>query len=822
MSNYVPGYGLSGAKIMIVGEAPGADEDREGKPFVGAAGKLLRSSLAQVGIDVDMVYLTNICRYRPPNNKMRAWFNELGHPNQTVFAGLVELIAEIEAVQPNVVVACGNYPLWALTGKAQWRRVKNRDGSSSMDYTGISAWRGSILESHVVPGLKVIPTFHPSFINREGFDSYGIFLADLERVKRESEFPGVRPIARELILDPQGKDRWEIKDMLLSPKKIITYDIEYIGSKLLCVSFANNLDWAVSIKTSAPSDLEYVREILLSGLPLNAQNGIFDCSILEWWYKMPVIQALKYDTMLAAHAANPELPKGLDFLCSIHTDQPYYKDMVDWKLIEAGKQSPEILLEYNAIDSWVQHAVMLSQLDSDLNEPEVMQTFKFEMSMVKPLWDMSSRGVRIDRDKLDVFRGQLEEEIALRTTALHMVAGKPVNVKSTKQIADLLFNKLGLRPGKKNKTGPATDDKTLAEVQIRATNDTQRGVIRLIREIRERRDLISKFVEIQFDEDDRMRGHYNPAGTDTGRLASRKFYPTGTGGNQQNIPRNKTVRRMFIPEPGKIFGYADLERAESLVVAHITQDPEMLRVHGPGMDAHKELAKVLYELDSVDEVTSDQRYMGKQTRHAGNYMEGPRVFMVNVNKLAAKTGVSIDFTTAKKFIGIYRELHPFLERWWSDTESQLWKTRTLYNLVGPNGKGRKRIFHGHIRGLLPKAVAFVPQSTVGDTLNVGLLNLEGVQSEYMVYLDSWEQCLEWHHELLEYGYRSLMQVHDAVGFEVNEKDMDKALPIISRLMSIPLTVPKTLENFVIPVEIAVGPNWGDVEKWSPKSVPVEA
>jgi DNA polymerase I-like protein with 3'-5' exonuclease and polymerase domains len=272
---------------------------------------------------------------------------------------------------------------------------------------------------------------------------------------------------------------------------------------------------------------------------------------------------------------------------------------------------------------------------------------------------------------------------------------------------------------------------------------------------------------------------------------------------------------MRAPMPRRVFIYADLERAESLVVAHLTQDPEMLRVHGPDMDAHKELAKVLYSLDHVDEVDEDQRYMGKQTRHAGNYMEGPRVFMTNVNKLAAKTGVAIDFTTAKKFIGVYRELHPFLERWWADTEAELWRSRTLYNMVGPNGKGRKRIFHGHIKTLLPVAVAYRPQSTVGDTLNVGLLNLEGIPSEYMLHLDLWGQYKEWSDELKGYGYEALMQIHDAVGMQVYEKDLERAAWLIERLMTVPLTVPKTLETFVIPVEVAVGPNWGNVKKYKP-------
>lgn len=815
----VPSCGPERARIMIVGEAPGQQEEKEGLPFVGPAGKVLRQALGSVGIDPDEVFLTNLCKYRPPSNKLRTWFDDKGQPNEIVREGLMELAVEIQRIQPNVIVACGNYPLAMLTGLARWIKVeqKGKEKGKEWNYAGISDWRGSIVESSLVEGFKVIPTFHPSFIAREGFSSLGIFMADLERVKREADFPGIRLPQKELIVNPQGSDRIFIRDKLLSdPNGVITFDIEYIGRNLLCVGMTNSRDWATSFWTKKPSDLRDVQEILLSGIGLNAQNAIFDCSILEWHYGMPVIQHLKYDTMLASHASQIELPKGLDFLCSIYTDQRYYKNMIDWKAVKADKQSIEDVLLYNCIDAWTQHEIMEEQWKHDLNDPEVLRTFEFEMQLIKPLWEMSRLGVRIDKKRLDEYKQQLEEEIALNDNMLWLIAGQPINVKSGKDMNWLLFEKFGLKPTKMNKTGPANDDKTLAEIQLKAPREDQKQLITLIRETRRRRDLISKFLDVQFDmEDDvaRMRGHYNPAGTVTGRLASKKFYPTDTGGNQQNIPRDKTVRSMFIPDPPKVFVYADLERAESLVVAYLTQDPEMLRVHGPGMDAHKELASVLYE-KPVEEIEEDERYMGKQTRHAGNYMEGPRVFQTNVNKLAAKTGVSIDFATAKRFIGIYRSLHPFLQRWWDDIEDQLWATQTIYNLVGPNGKGRKRIFHGRVGSILPEAVAYNPQSTVGDTLNVALLNMAGIKSHYMDYLACWEQYEEWSLELRDlHGYQALMQVHDAVGFQIYEKDLPRAVELTTKLMTIPLTVPKTLETFAIPVEVAVGPNWGATKKF---------
>lgn len=797
---------------MIVGEAPGADEEREGRPFVGKSGELLRHFLMGRGIDPDSCYMTNICKYRPPSNELRRFFSEGkdgGEPNELVLEGMLELREEINRVNPNVVLSCGSFPLWALTGKARWRQVKGKVGGSFWTYTGIQDWRGSILESRDWFGQrKVIPTLHPAYILREGMADHASFIADLERLSRESLFPEIRRPQREFILDPRGNLRSAVRDRLLSPRSTITVDIEYFGKDLICVGMTNSKEWATTIQILGPEDLAFCKEILESGLPLNAQNAMFDVSILEWHYGFDVMRHLAFDTMLAAHAIAIELPKGLDYLCSIYTDQPYYKDMVDWKAVKLGKQPIAEVLEYNCIDCVVQHEVMEKQLEEDLSDPRVRRVFDFEMSLLPELWEVSKRGMRIDQEKLDKLIEATNSEILIRQTLLNELAGSPINVKSGKDIPYLLVDVLGVKLTKKTPGGAwACDDKTLAEVLPRCQTKLQSGAIKIIRELRQKRDLLSKFAEVERDEDDRSRGMYNPAGTTTGRLSSKKFYPTGRGHQQQNIPRKSSVRSVFVPDPGLRFGYADLERAESLVVAHLTNDPLMLAHHAPGVDAHKELAALIFE-KPVDEINKDERYLGKQTRHAGNYMEGPKIFQLNVNKLAHETGVWIEFSEAKAFIARYRELHPFLVAWWKETEQELWRSRTLFNLLG-----RHRTFFNHIGSILPEAVAFVPQSTVGDVLNAGLLNVAGKPCAYCIERCNQTQILEDSRVLREGGFSILNQVHDAIGFQYDPQCERDVLSALRRLMSIPLVAPKTYEDFIIPVEIAIGESWGEVQKW---------
>jgi DNA polymerase I-like protein with 3'-5' exonuclease and polymerase domains len=212
------------------------------------------------------------------------------------------------------------------------------------------------------------------------------------------------------------------------------------------------------------------------------------------------------------------------------------------------------------------------------------------------------------------------------------------------------------------------------------------------------------------------------------------------------------------------------------------------------------------------EVTKDQRYLGKQTRHAGNYMEGPETMKMAVNQKAHITGVSVTYGECEKFINLYRSMHHFLVPWWTETERQLWRNRTLYNLLG-----RRRIFYDHIKGSVPKAVAFVPQSTVGDCLNCGVLAVHGKVVDYMrPHLTISEQEIKDLSATLrnDWGFQMLNQVHDAIGFQFKPEYRFQVAAALRKLMAFNLRNPKTLEDFVIPVEVAYGPNWGDVKEYS--------
>lgn len=797
LGSRVSSSGPENAKIMVVGEAPGRNEEVARRPFVGAAGELLRNTLMQVGIRESEVYFTNLSKYRPPENELRAWYDKKsGYPSDPrLLSGIMELKEEIAHVNPTVIVALGNYPLKELTRKTRWSRTTGA--------TGIGNWRGSIIQGveAITSGRKVVAAYHPAAVLRK-YSLLPTLSLDLTRAKEQSAFPDIRRPVKRIIIDPQGAQREFVRERLLSHGSFITFDIEQLGSNLLCVGMTTDKDEAYVIRTRSGTDIRWVKDILESGKPLCAQNAMFDISMLEYWFNMRIMQNIKHDTMLASHSAYIELPKDLGFLCSIYTEQPCYWTDVNWKRIKGelaagdNKTVDSIdFMQYNGIDTWVTHDVMEQQQADELTDPKIKATFDFEMSLLSPLWNMARKGMLIDVQGMRRIEESCRVAIKEKNGLLEAIAGHPINIGSNAQVTKFLFTELNLKTKRlSTKTNkPSADDFALADlaIELEGTNSPAAEAVDLIRGIRKNTSLISKFTSIEFDRDGRMRCHYNPGGTTTGRLSSKKFFPTNTGANLQNIPRDKRVRSVFIPDPGYIFFYNDLERAESLVVAKLTGDPTMLAHHAAGVDAHNQLAALLFN-KCIEDITSDERYMGKQTRHAGNYMEGWLVFMRNVNKIAAQTGVSINAKQAKYFIGMYRELHPYLIKWWNDTSVEVRSTRMLYNLA-PHQRPRR--FYDRVDQCLPAAIAYRPQSTVGDVLNIALIRCANDES------------------LAELGVELLVQVHDAIGGQVPVKNYPAAMTRMRELMQVDLTVPKTGEVFHIPVEIAVGPSWGEVKVW---------
>lgn len=338
----VDSHGPRDAKIMLVGEAPGADEEREGIPFIGMSGSLLNRYLERHGIfrnfDVNRfdVFATNLCKYRPYKNEFK---HLVGSDELT--EGVAELIADIEEIKPNVIIALGNNPLHVLTGES-----------------GIMKWRGSVLPCSLVDGYKVFATIHPAAILR----MYGlnpVFNYDIGRAVEQSEFPEIRYPDYEIIIDPEPARLWSLVDEMCDADWL-SIDIETFGpGNMSCIGFADSENRGLCITFQCPGGWEAAKTIYEHHHPkMLFQYGTYDINFLSRFYGWEVGN-YTFDTYIAAAELMPEFPRGLDFLTSVYTWFPYYKaDRKVWK--EEGDLN--ILWRYNIKDIIATFQIAMEQM----------------------------------------------------------------------------------------------------------------------------------------------------------------------------------------------------------------------------------------------------------------------------------------------------------------------------------------------------------------------------------------------------------------------------------------------------------------------------
>jgi uracil-DNA glycosylase family 4 len=305
-------------------------------PFVGPAGWQLNSMLHEAGIVRADCFLTNVFNLRPrPTNKIEnlcTTRKEVRHALPPLSSGkyirdeflpeLDRLYGELTEVDPNVIVCLGGTAAWAIL----------RDGR-------ISKLRGAVADSPVLPGKKCLPTFHPSYILQGGYEARHVTILDLQKARRESEFPDIRRPKRTIFTEPLlGELDW-FAEKFIAPARRLAVDIETRGQRITCIGFAPSADVALVVPFedlrkpggnywgSVEAELAawaWVRKVLDSPIEKVFQNGLFDMQRLWRGYGIPVRNAA-HDTMLLHHAIVPESPKGLDYLGSIYTNESAWK-----------------------------------------------------------------------------------------------------------------------------------------------------------------------------------------------------------------------------------------------------------------------------------------------------------------------------------------------------------------------------------------------------------------------------------------------------------------------------------------------------------------
>lgn len=752
------GEGELSSKLWLIGEAPGSNEERTGRPFVGGAGQILDGILHSVGIKRDDVYIDNVIQESPLKNDFGVFYKDKSKRAPT--ADLVIAHHRINDLivkhKPNVVVALGNESLYALTGQK-----------------GITKLRGSILGCH---GVKVIPSLHPAMVMRQ-YEFRPVSVMDFHRIKEQSKFPEFpHPYNDNFTINPTFEQTIDYLEYLKA-KEYIAFDIETDRTtQITCIGFAWSKQDAICIPICysinswwTPEEelaiIKKIRELFACTKPkFIAQNAQYDMTwIADRWGVE--VKNLWMDTMIAFHCVYPELRKGLDFLCSIYTLRPYYKD--------SGHGGPDKLWKYNCLDTVTTWECAM-EINKELKEFKTHDFYRtYSHPLIKPLMEMQRRGVRINMEKRAEIDKQLTIDIAEMEQKLVASVGHDLNPNSPKQMKDFLYKELNLPVQRNRVTGTITAN---AEAIEKLSKKFPNPVFELILDIRKARKLLSTYIQAPIEGDGRIRCSYVITGTITGRLSSRESV-YGFGTNLQNIPRGDIVRSIFISDPKKMFVNADLSQAEARVVAYIAGETRLQALFSNSSgDVHIRNAALIFK-KRTDEVTAGERQLGKTLVHAANYGIGARTFGTHIGKSQVE---------AQQLLNQYHAMYPCIKLWHRQVEEQLRKTRTLRT---PLGRART-FFNRWSPTLLREAIAYVPQSTVSDLLNYGLIR-------------AWSA--------LPQGWEILMQVHDSVLMQVPiDADPLHIKKFITHFFEVHLDIDR--EHMVIPVDIKVGNDWASLKK----------
>jgi uracil-DNA glycosylase len=817
------------AKIMLVGEAPGYDEERTGHPFQGVSGQELNRMLGEAGITRSECFITNVVRQRPANNDLNLFIAKSkkditsAHREYRgkyclppVLEGVALLAKEIQMVKPNIIVALGNTPLWALTG-----------------IQGVTKWRGSMLFTNGDMGaVKCLPTYHPAAVLRE-WSWRAVAVNDLRRAAQYRadgiDYPKpkwnfiIRPT-----FDIVHRTLLNILAELALTSRRLSFDLETRGGHIACAGLSWSLTDAICIPFIHSGFKEYwsadhegeivwlLHTILThSNAQVVGQNILYD-SQYTWrhWHFVPRVTQ---DCMISQHSIFSDLPKSLAFQASM-----YCKYYVYWK--DEGKNwdpkvGEESLWYYNCEDCVYTDEGGRVEIDL-VKKLNLDQVHSFQQALFWPVLQTMQRGVRIDLGRRDQLISEVSAEVARRHQFILDLLGHPINPASPKQMHTLFYQDLNqpvimTRAKKGVPARPTLNDDALQTISLR--EPLLKPLINAISDIRTMGIFLSNFLTAELDEDDRMRCAYNIGGSASGKSAPKTYRLSssenafGSGTNLQNVPSEKSkslgkaaargstaglgdpysypnIRSMFIPDPGYTFFDGDLDRADLQVVIAESGDEMLKAAMAMGVDFHLMNAYILQNKtvpDLSELVETHPKYLdwrrpmkmlrefAKVFIHGTNYGGQPRT-------MAANTGWTVK--EVERAQGLWFGAHPGIKRWHDRVKSQINKSRFIENRFGY----RWYIFD-RVDSIVPEAIAWVPQSTVSVVINKIWMRIYETLPEVQV----------------------LLQVHDSLAGQV---PTESAAGYVRRIEEAGKIVIPYDEPLVIPFSVKISDkSWGDCE-----------
>ncbi len=480
------------------------------------------------------------------------------------------------------------------------------------------------------------------------------------------------------------------------------------------------------------------------------------------------------DTMLASHLLNPERQShSLEAVALEHlgwTKRPY-KEVAG----KGGFDAVELeqAANYAAEDALLAWELM-EKLFAELQEAGLMELYEtLEMPLIRVLADMEAAGMMLDSEELGRLGRELDAEMCKVRDRAWMLAGEEFNLNSPKQLGRVLFEKLGLKPGKKKKTGYSTDSGVLEGLSTEHELPVELLAWRSLSKLKNTYvDVLPRLVN---PDTGRVHTSFNQAATATGRLSS-------SNPNLQNIPIRgdwgTRIRSCFIAPEGSLILSADYSQIELRVLAHLSGDEALAEAFRDGQDIHTRTAVALFGV-APDEVDTEMRRAAKTVNFGVLY--GMSAF-----GLSASLGIS--HGEAAHFIEEYFAAHPGVSSYIERTVEEARESGYVTTIMGRRRPVPELTSSNHNTRLLGErlAVNTPVQGSAADIIKRAMLTI--------------------HDALKRQGLRSrmILQVHDELLLEVPEDEADEAVKLVVSGMqeAVELTVPLVVEH-------GMGKNWAE-------------
>jgi DNA polymerase-1 len=489
------------------------------------------------------------------------------------------------------------------------------------------------------------------------------------------------------------------------------------------------------------------------------------------------VQGYRHDTMLQSYVLEAHKAHSLESLADRHLGRQglSYEDVCGKGVNQIPFAQVDVAraTTYSGEDSEMTlqvHQTLWPALEAEARLREVYERIEMPVSAV--LARVERHGVLIDAAVLARQSHELAERMLALEQEAYDVAGQPFNMGSPKQIGEILFNKLGLPVKKKTATGaPSTDEEVLQELAadypLPAKILEHRSLAKL------KGTYTDKLPLMVNPETGRVHTNYAQAVAVTGRLSS-------NDPNLQNIPirtpEGRRVREAFIAPPGHVLMSADYSQIELRIMAHISEDPALLRAFAEGLDVHRATAAEVFNVP-LPEVSSEQRRYAKVINFG-------LIYGMGAFGLASNLG--IEQKAAKDYIDRYFARFAGVKRYMDDTRAGAAERGYVETLFG------RRIYLPEIRGgngprkagAERQAINAPMQGTAADLIKLAMIAVQQA-------LDAEGRAT-----------RMVMQVHDELVLEVPEAELAWAREAVPRLMA-------GVAELKVPLlaEVGTGPNW---------------